>query len=216
MLRALDIITAAYKRMNRLSPGEALSSDDAAYSFDVLNELVDELSAQNLFLFQSVLTSAAQSGAITLGVGSWAAISPGDQIVSATCDNLMMDPITMQQYNQLYQPNVSGRPTCWASDGLSTVYLWPVPTGQTIKLQTRTSVSAFADQTTQYNAPDGWRAGLSAALAVRLAPAILGNVPAALLHAEKACMGAVNRYEPAILDFETFNKPRQYFPPRLF
>lgn len=216
MTTALSIITDAYERCNRLSPGETLGDDDAASGFRRLNLLVDELSATNTFLFKSVLTSAAQSGPITLGAGAWAAISPGDEIVSATANNLALSPITMRQYNELYQPLVTGVPTVYAQDGLGTVYLWPVPTVETIKLQTRISVSAFADLATDYTMPDGYKSALGAGLAVRIAPSILGAIPPYLLKAEAKCMGAISKYEPAILSVDTFTKPRGYFPPRLF
>lgn len=52
MTRALDIIIDAYERCNRLSPGETLSADDAAFGLRRLNLLVDELSAHPLFLFK--------------------------------------------------------------------------------------------------------------------------------------------------------------------
>jgi hypothetical protein len=215
-MQALNIITDAFERCNRLSPGETLSADDAAFGFRRLNMLVDELSANNQFLFKSVLTSAAQTGPITLGAGAWAAIVPGDEIISATANNLTLAPISMRQYNELYAPAVTGMPTVWAQDGLGTVYLWPTPNGQTIKLQTRTGVSAFADQTTEYTLPDGYAAALGAGLAVRIAPSILGNIPPYLLQAERKCMGVVSRYEPAIIGVDSFTKGRGYFPPRLF
>ena len=217
MARAQDIITDAYGRINRLSPGEALSADDAAYGLRTLNLLVDELGAQAEFLFQSVLTSAPATGPITLGAGAWAAISPGDSIISATANNLPMQPLTMARYNEIYQPTAPGLPTVWASDGYATVYLWPVPTGQTIKLQTRGTCSKFADLATDYILLDGWTAALGAGLAVRIAPALLGKLPPELIRAEKICMGAVSRYEPAIIDVDSFTRSRGgYFPPRLF
>lgn len=215
-MQAISIIQDSYERCNRLSPGETLNADDAAFGFRRLNTLVDELSANNQFLFKSDLTSAAQSGHITLGVGPWAAIVPGDEIVSATANNLPLAPITMRQYNELYAPTVTGVPTVYAQDGLGTVYLWPTPTGQTIKLQTRTGVSAFADQDTDYTMPDGYASALGAALAVRIAPSVLGNIPPYLLRAEQKCMGVISKYEPAIIGVDSYTKGRGYFPPRLF
>lgn len=215
-MQALAIITDAYERCNRLSPGETLNADDAAFGFRRLNLLVDEMSASNTFLFKSVLTSAAQAGAITLGAGAWLAIAPGDEIVSATANNLRLAPISMRQYNELSQPTTTGMPTVYAQDGLGTVYLWPVANGQTIKLQTRTGVAAFADQTTNYTMPDGYASALGAALAVRIAPSILGTIPPYLLKAEIKCMGAISRYEPAIIDVDSFTKARGCYPPRLF
>ena len=116
-MRALDIITDAYERCNRLSPGEVLSADDAAFGFRRLTMLVDELSAQSLYLYKDTLTSAAQTWYITLGSGSWAAISPGEDIVGAACDSLPIDPITMQQYNEQYRPHTTGTPSVYAHDG---------------------------------------------------------------------------------------------------
>lgn len=200
-MRALDVITDAYEQCNRLSPGETLSADDSAFALRRLNLLVDEFSGRGLTLYRDVLTSAAQTGHITLGSGSWAAVAPGAQIVSATADNSELQPMSMRQFNELTSPTTTGAPTHWAQDGLSTVYLWPVPTGQTIKLQTRIGVAEFADLTTDYTAPPGWKAAMGASLAVRVAPTILGKITQELLRAEAQCMGAVASYEPAIVDF---------------
>lgn len=216
MTTALSIITDAYERLNRLSPGEALSADDAAFGFRRLNLLVDEVSASNAFLYLSQLVSASQAGHITLGAGAWAAIAPGDLIVSATADNIAMSPITMQQFNELYQPTATGRPAVWAQDGGTTIYLWPVPTGQTIKLQTRETISQFADLTTDYALPAGWAAALGAALAVRIAPPLLGRLPPELVRAETEAMGNVRHYGPAIINIDGIGRPRNYYPPRLF
>ena len=216
MTRAIEIITDAYERCNRLSPGETLSADDAAFGFRRLNLLVDEMSGQNGFLFRSVLTSAAASGVITLGVGAWLAISPGDEVVSATANNLVLSPVTMRQYNEIYQPGVTGIPAVYAHDGLSTLYLWPVPTGQTIKLLTRSPIAQFADQATDYKLPDGYSSALGAALAVRIAPSVLGNIPAYLIRTESVLMGNINKYEPAIIDMASFTGARLVNPARLF
>ena len=94
----------------------------------------------------------------------------------------------------------------YAQDGLSTVYLWPVPNGQTVKLQTIGTISEFADQTTDYIAPDGYKSALGAALAVRIAPSIMGNVPPHLVKSETALMANIRRYEPAIVDVYSFNR----------
>ncbi len=213
---ALAIIQDAYARMNRLSPGEALSADDAAFAFARLNVFVDELAGQNLYLFHDVLTSNVQSGPITLGTAPWAGITPGDEIVSVTQNNVALSPITMQQYNELYQPGIQGPPSVYAVDGFATVYFWPVPNGQTIKIQSRTGIQQFADQTTVYVFPDGWNAALGAGLAVRCAPAILGQIPASLELAEKRCLDGVDFYDPKIIDVDAFTGPRGYWPPRLF
>lgn len=208
-ITALSVIQDAYERCNRLSPGEALSADDAAFGLRRLNALVDELSARSQFLYKNVQTSAAQTGNITLGAGSWAAINPGDEIISVAADNFPLRPITMQQYNELYVPTTTGTPNVWAQDGLSTVYLYPSPTGQSIRILTRTGVASFADQTTAYTVPAGYSSALGAALAVRIAPTLLGKLPPELVRAEKAAMGAIDGYQPAILDVTSYSRPRR-------
>jgi hypothetical protein len=201
-ITAGDIIQDAAERANRLSPGETLSADDSNRWLRRLNIIVDELAAKNQFLYKSVLTSAAQTGHITLGAGSWAAISPGDAIVSATVTGYPMAPLTMAQYNALQVPTTTGSPIYYAPDGLSTVYVFPVATGQTIKLQTLTGVAAFADLTTAYTVPDGYRAALGARLAVRITPA--GRITAQMLREETQAIGAVSNYKPAIVDVRSY------------
>ena len=204
-ITALVVIQDAYARCNRLSPGETLSADDADFGFTRLNILVDEMSANALFLYRSFLTSATVSASsFTLGSGSWAAIPSGTEIISATADDTPMSPITMMQYNQIYDTTLAGIPTVYAQDGLSTVFLYPVPTSSTIKIQTRVGVSAFADQTTAYTVPPGYQAALGASLAVRIAPNIIGKIPPDLLRAELACRTSLPGYKPAILDVLPF------------
>jgi hypothetical protein len=217
-ITALEIIVDGYERCNRLSPGETLSADDAAFGLRKLNLLVDEMSANNSFLYLNTLTSNPQTGPIILGVGPWAALSPGDTIFSMTANNMPMAPISMAQYNMLYVPSTQGLPYVWAADGLSTIYLWPVPAGQTIKIQTRSGVQAFADYSTVYTVPDGYKNLLGASLAVRIAPAVIGKVPPELLRAEKVAAGGPDNYEPAILNVPSFTgyNDRGYSAPRLF
>jgi hypothetical protein len=215
-VKAIDIITDAFERCNRLAPGETLNDDDAAFGMRRLNLLVDELSAKNLFLYQTNLTSAPQNGHITLGAGVWASIPPGTEVVSVTANNEPLSPITMQQFNELSAPTTTGTPTVWAQDGLNTVYLWPVPVGQTIKLMTRGSAATFVDYTTEYTAPPGVKSAMGASLAVRVAPKVLGKVPPDLRRDEKTLMDNISNYEPAIVDVPSYTGTRQTYPARLF
>lgn len=206
-MRALDVIQSAYERCNRLSPGETLSADDAAFGLRRLNEIVDELSAKGQFLYRDVLTSAAQTGHITLGSAPWTAIEPGAEIISATVDGLPMSSPTMTQYSEIPTPTDTGSPYCYAHDGFATVYLYPVATGQTITLHTRVGVAEFADQTTSYTVPPGYQAALGAALAVAIAPNILGRLPPELVATKQRLMAAISRYSPAIVDVHSYTCP---------
>lgn len=203
-MRAVDVIQDAYERINRLSPGETLNADDAAFGFRRLNLLVDEWSAKVQFLYRSVLTSAAQTGNITLAAGSWSTIPVGTQIVGVTVDGLPISKLTMLQYSGLYDQTSTGTPVAWAQDGLSTVYLYPVATGQTVELLTSVTASTFADLTTTYTAPPGYENALGASLAVRLAPTVLGKLPGELLRAEKAACTGIMGWTPAVVDYHGY------------
>ena len=205
-MKAIEIINDAFERCNRLSPGEVLSADDVALGMRRLNLLVDELAGKSVHLFLSTLTSNPQSGHITLGAGAWASVPVGAEIVSATADNIPLDPITMQQFNELYAPNTTGRPEVWAQDGADKVFLWPVPTGQTIKIQTRGTVATFVDESTDYYAPAGYKSALGAALAVRIAPMVIGRIPVELDRAERALMGNISQYKPAVMHVDSFSR----------
>lgn len=213
-ITALGVIADGYARINRLSPGETLGADETAYGFDRLNILVDELSAGNQFLYRDILTSASVTGStLTLGTGSWSAIPSGAEIISAvlvsgTAGNVPLARLTMQQYNErLALPSTAGLPSYYAHDGLSTVYLYPVPTAQTIQLQTRVGVASFADQTTAYTVPPGYRAFLGAEMAVRLAPSVLGGLPPGIAAAAKAARKGIGSFEPAVIDVYSFARP---------
>ena len=107
-MRAIDIITDAYQRLNKLSPGETLNADDADRGFMRLNIVADELSAEAPFLYQQILTSAAQTGHITLGVGAWTAIPPGTEILGVTVSTLPISRLTMRQFHASHLPQQTG------------------------------------------------------------------------------------------------------------
>lgn len=199
-MNALEVITDAYSWLNRLSPGETLNADDAARGFTRLNLLVDKLSAKNAFLYQSVQTSSAQTGNITLGTGAWASIPAGTLIDAVSSNGAPVSPISMAQYQAIFDTTTTGSPMVYAQDGLANVFFVPVPNGQTLKVLARFGVSEFADQTTQYTVPQGYKAMLGIALAVSLAPAVLGKIPPELLREQKSAMDAIGNYIPAIVD----------------
>jgi ribosomal protein L30E len=203
MTTALAIIVDAFERLNRLSAGESLGADDAALGFRRLNGLVDELSAESMFLYEDRLTEAVQTGDVTLGVGAWASIAPGAGIIGITADNCPLQAVTTLQYNGYSQPVASGLPRVYAHDGMALVRFYPTPANNTLRIQTRRGVLAFVDQETEYQLPPGYFSALAAGLAVRLAPNVLGNVPQTLVIAEARAMLAVRSTKPAIIHTST-------------
>jgi hypothetical protein len=189
MTTARTIISLALEGMNKLSPGETLDPDLAATCLRRLNSIADDWSAGRDMTPQDVIASGAVTGAsLTLGAAPFAAITPGEEIISAQADGFPMRPITMQQYNDIRLKTQGGRPEVYAWDGLSTVFLYPAATGNTINLVTRAPFASFADLDTAYTLPSGYQGAFAASLAVAMAPALLGGVPPGLLQAEKRAL----------------------------
>lgn len=193
--------------LNRLSPGESADADTLAVCLRALNSIVDEWNGAKSFLFREILTASGSSiSAASAALGTaWSSLSPGDEILGATYadsgqDNLL-SPLTMEQYQAIPDKTQTGEPEYFAHDGLATVYFYPVPTGHTITLRTKQVVSDFADLTTDYSMPKGYKSALSALLAKKLAP-VMGGVTVAI---ERDASAARLRLmaqaaNPAILD----------------
>lgn len=202
MTTARTIITLALEAMNKLSPGETLDADLAAACLRRLNAIADDWSAGRDMAPQDVIASGAITGAsLTLANGAFAAIPAGAEIIGMQADGIPMDPITMQQYNDIQLKNQGGRPEVWARDGLSIVYLYPAATGNTVSVLTRAPFASFADLDTVYTLPAGYQGAFAASLAVDMAPALLGGVPPALQLAEKKALFNVgsSNVRPAML-----------------
>jgi hypothetical protein len=112
--------------------------------------------------------------------------------------------VTDQQWLYELQPSQTGRPQYYSYDGVTTVRLYPSPTGNTLKLQTRGGVGDFADQETEYVALPGYRNALGAALAVRIAPLIVSSMPQYLLLEEARALRGIVQFDPAILNVSSY------------
>jgi hypothetical protein len=181
MTTARQIIEGALGfRLNKLSPGETLDADTGATCLTALNELADEMNGGGSFLFREILSVGTVTSAIgTIGT-TWASLSPGVRVLGATYDDgsgaVELSPLTMAQYAIIADKTTPGEPHSFAPDGYASVYFYPVPTSVDITLRTKQTVSEFADLETDYGMPKGYRTHLSALLAEKLAPSLVGGV----------------------------------------
>lgn len=206
MTTARSIIVGALTfGLNRLSPGETLNADDGAVCLDALNNIADELNGSKSFLFREVLTTsnAITGASASLGV-AWPTLASGDEIAGATLGTEAdhMDALTMAQYATITDKVSAGEPRYYAHDGLATVYLYPAASGQTITLRTKAVVSDFADLDTDYSMPKGYKSALSALLAEKMAPTMVGGVSAPVAQAAQKARNqlAQQSVNPAILN----------------
>ncbi|MEI6282731.1 MAG: hypothetical protein WCP82_08465 [Alphaproteobacteria bacterium] len=216
MTTARSIITGALtQHLNRLSPGESLDADVAAVALDGLNFIADEWNGSKSFLFRELLTASSAISAATGTLGTtWAGLASGDEILGATVAysatlDVPLEPITMAQYQQIAIKSLTTYPAYYAHDGAATVYLYPVPTGQTITLRTKQIVSDFADLDTDYSMPKGYKSALAAVLAEKLAPVMLGGISPAVAAAAKAARSRIyaQAINPAIINGRAYVGP---------
>lgn len=190
MTTARQIITGTLRfGLNRLSPGETLDADLADVCLEALNSLIDEVNGDATQLWRQTVTSGTVSGVSgTLGT-TWAGLVAGEPILSATYNDgtqdLPLEELTFAQYQAIPIKATSGQPQYWAYDGHLTVYFYPAPSGQAVKLRTAVAASDFADLDTDYVMPKGRKAAYQALLAEKLAPVVVGEVSPAVARAAK-------------------------------
>ena len=213
MTTARTIVTLALESMNRLSPGEVIDADLAAMAMRQLNAIADQAGAGRDMLFKQAFTSGRVTGAsFTLAAGSFAAVGIGDEIEGMTADNYQMAPITMAQYRDIFNKATAlGRPQFYAHDGAVTVFLYPVANANLITIQSRIELSQFADLDTDYAMPSGYLMFFASALAVALAPALLGAVTPSLKLNAKAAEHTIQggNVRPMIIGGDPINGARQ-------
>lgn len=195
-------------RLNWLTPGATADDDVLSRSLAAMNEVVDEMNGGGLSLWREILTQSAagitgQFG--TIGT-TWLGLAACVDILGATYNNgyadIPMSPMTMQDYHErIPDKAVSGVPEVYAYDGLSTVYLYCAATGQRITLRTKQLASEFADLDTDYTLPKGYGSWLTSLLAERLAPGLLGGMPANVAKDARIARRAMNQgAEPEIIN----------------
>lgn len=182
MTKARVIIRNALSfHLNRLSPGEQEDADLFGRCLDALNEIADEINGGKSLLWREVLTPSIPltGNAGTLGT-TWPGLSSGDEILGATVavtgTDQPMDPITLAQYQAIAIKAVPAIPQQYAQDGASAVYVYPAAVGHVITLRTRQPMTEFADLDSDYDMPKGYRAHLSALLAEKMAPTLVGGI----------------------------------------
>lgn len=207
MTTARQIIqTALTVHLNRLSPGETLDADTAAFCLDGLNNAIDAINGLKSFLWRQILTAGTVTGVSGELGTTWVGLSSGDEILGATVAysagmDIPLYPMSMERYANIPLKQTASIPREYAHDGAATVYFYPACTGQVVTLRTKQAASEFADLDTDYVMPKGYKSALSALLAFQVAPVLNGGVPAAVQVASVAARKqlASQAANPAIL-----------------
>ena len=197
MTTAREVITDALTfGLNRLSPGETLDADVGAVCLAALNNISDRMTGSGGMLFREVLTESTALTAATATIGAqWVGLVPGVRILGATVklsgQTLEYDIalVNLDDYQGISIKTIKSIPDRIAYDGLSTIYIYPVPNGEKITLRTNEVAASFADLDTVYVMPPGCRSAIADMLAEKMAPSLLGAIsPAVAAAASSARM----------------------------
>ena len=186
MPTARVLISAALRRMGALSTGEVPSADEAQDGLDLLNDLLETWSLENLLVLAQTMTTkvlTASQQSYTVGSGGDIAIDWPVQIEHAALRVTTVTPVfdlplrvlNAQDYAAIsIKALTSTYPEAvWLQTlfPLATLWLYPVPTqANTLVLWTRGIVANWATLDTNVNLARGYRRAIINNLAVDLSP----------------------------------------------
>lgn len=214
---ALDICSAALKKLGVLGAGETLSYDDAADAFVSLNSLMDQFAAERGQIYTVTRTTWTITTSVqnySVGTGSTVNVARPmfvddihfqDTSVSPTLE-YPMTMLTEDAWANLRQRTItSPYPQYWYFNPTyptATISLWPVPTSTTLQgvLYAPTAIAQFTALGQTVALPPGYAHMLITNLALELAPDYDRQPSPALVEAARNSMAVVKRSNHRIAD----------------
>ena len=170
---ATNLITRALRSIGLQDAIESPSPEDLAEYLELLNEMMDEWSADECIIFtaaESVHDLQAGVASYTIGIGGTFNIPRPSQILGANLilDPSVVDPVqiglvistAVEEYQAITVKSIQGQPTgiFYGSEfvgGLASLTFWPVPetSRYDVVLYTPQLLTRFADLSTPYLFP---------------------------------------------------------------
>lgn len=182
MTTATDILNEALGHLGILSAGETANSDDAETCRTVLNTLVDGWNLPSLTHYTSTdATATLAGGAASLTIGPSQNINVTRPVriergsyVRADGIDYPMDQIDEAEYNEIRIKTLGGHvPRVFFYDpgaSTGTIYYYPAPGASVVVHHpVLTQFTAFANLTTDYTFPQGYKRAFVFNLAVEVA-----------------------------------------------
>lgn len=191
---ALELIADAFALLNVFLPGESIPASDGQFGLRSLNGLLGSWAQMRLTIptvarltFDLVIDQGSPANPYTIGSGgdfdtprpanATALRSASILIPGTTPNEIPLTVMTPALWEALTIKTMSGAlPTAIFLDptftaGLGRIYLWPQPSVDTnqLVLYVEAALSTFADLTTAYQLPPGYKDALVYNLAKRLA-----------------------------------------------
>lgn len=182
MVTRNDIINGAFQLIGEYSPGETISGDDISVAVDFLNEIVRELAADGLHLWQRELISFTPTigqEVYTIGPASenpdvvaTKPLTVHDAFIRDTTQNFdtSLVKLSRNEYMLLASKKQTGRPNQFYYQPLNNtgkLYLFPAPdaTSYDIYLDVHTAMDTFDSASDEQDFPTEWTRFLKYALA---------------------------------------------------
>jgi len=209
---ATQIITTALRHLGKLSAGASPSASELSDGLSDLNDLLETWATEPLMLHYQSNESFTLSGAqsYTIGSGGTFNTTRPVRILSAyvregTTDYPVRVMTDRMEYDRICQKATTGRPEVLyyePTDPLGTVFVYPVgDSTHTLYLNNQAQLTAFADVTTSYDLPPGYKSCLQYNLAVDIAPGY-ETEPSAIVVSRamttKASIKRMNRPSPVM------------------
>lgn len=183
MTTATQILSEALGAIGMLNAGETPSAEDAELCRTVLNTMIDAWNLPSLTQYTTQDATATLSGGdsdLTIGPGQNIAVTRPVRIeLGSYCTiggiDYPMDGVSEDEYSQISLKAVqSFVPRVFFYDvgeTTGTIKYWPVPNAAVVVHHpVAVQFSAFADLTTSYNLPQGYKRAMVWNLALEVAP----------------------------------------------
>lgn len=191
-MRANELIERALVTLGVIGAGETVDAGTSSDCFRLLNDMVDQWGAERLTIFtrtRSVQTLSSGTQEYTIGTGGTFDIERPEWIESASIipDNTVAAssklelPVPILNESEWQGVTVKGVTSTFPTkifydysdtSGRGIISVWPIPSGSNVGLvlYIPAALSEFADLTTDYSFPKGYRRALHYKLAECLAP----------------------------------------------
>ena len=186
MVTARVIVTRALRQVGAIASGEVPSADEAQEALDLLNDMLDAWSLEDLLIISETLTTQTLTvlkETYTIGASgeiniTWPSeIEQAQLIVTQITPNLdlPLKILNAQEYGllRIKQLESTYPQALWlhTTFPLGTLHIWPLPTqGNQIRLWTKGIVASFAALSTDVTLGRGYSLALQRNLAIELAP----------------------------------------------
>lgn len=212
-MTAGSLIARSLKLLGVIAAGETADADDSLDALDTLNDLVDAWALDTLWIYTVArVTKTLTVGTATYTIGTGGSISTArpawiesallilDSTVTPPTE-IPLEVLTDQRWQGTAHKTLSGQPMAVFYDradtaGLGTVNVYPVTSqaNQSLVLYLPSQpVASFADLTTDYTFPPGYKRALRYNLAIELAPEYGKSVPQELAMIAATSLADVRR-----------------------